>query len=132
MGVSNAPALPDAVKNVVSSASRAANPALQSIGIESKLLGFFGHPSRHPLAENYFSQAPMRWRDYIAKLALVPTSKTLERIGESEIDASDDDNAFRHSMIDHFARRGAKFSLMVQLCTDLDTMPVEDASKEWP
>ncbi|RST31665.1 catalase [Sphingomonas ginkgonis] len=128
-GVANAPAMPDSVKSAVSNVARATNALF---GNSSKILSFLGHPSRHPLAENYFSQAPLRWGDYVAKVAMVVSEETLAAISDEEIDASDDDNAFRHAMEAFFRRNGATFDFSVQLCTDLDKMPVEDASVEWP
>lgn len=130
-GVSNAPSMPDVFKSVVSSLSRATETLVETFGGESKLLTFLGHPSLHPLAENYFSQAPMRWGEYIAKIAFLPSGDTLRAIGETKIDASEDGNAFRHAMEDFFRRNTADFEMMVQLNTDLEAMPIEDAAKDW-
>ncbi len=33
---------------------------------------------------------------------------------------------------EHFARQRGEWELRVQLCTDIETMPIEDASVEWP
>lgn len=74
----------------------------------------------------------MRYGDYIAKVAAFPTQQTLAAIGEPKIDTSEDNDAFRHAMTAFFTRQGAEFDLRVQLCTNLDTMPVEDASVKWP
>lgn len=131
-GVANAPAMPQMLKSAVSNIARATNAALEAFGGESKILNFLGHPSLHPLAENYFSQAPMRWGDHVAKVAMAVSHDTLQAIGDAQIDASDDPNAFRNAMIEFFRSNGAEFTLQVQLCTDLETMPVEDASVEWP
>ena len=127
-GVSNAPAMPQMLKSAVSNVARVTNALF---GDSSKILSFLGHPSLHPLAENYFSQAPMRWGDHVAKIAFAVSDDTLQAVGEDKIDASDDDNAFRQAMTDFFAQRGAQFDLRVQLCTDLEAMPVEDATAEW-
>jgi len=132
LGVSNAPRMPDFIKGAVSNVARATEAVLEAVGGKSKLLGFLGHPSLHPLAENYFSQAPMRWGDYIAKVAMAVTDDTLAAIGDEKIDASDDPNAFRNAMESYFEAHGATFALMVQLNTDLDKMPIEDASVDWP
>ena len=35
-------------------------------------------------------------------------------------------------MVEFFRSNPAEFEVRVQLCTDLDAMPVEDASAEWP
>ena len=39
--------------------------------------------------------------------------------------------AMRDAVAGHFARSGAAYELRAQLCTDLDAMPVEDASVLW-
>lgn len=128
-GVSNAPSIPMGVKSVVSNVARATNALF---GNKGKILGFLGHPSVHPLAENYFSQAPLRWGDYVAKVVMAVSQETLDAIGDAKIDASDDPNAFRHAMINYFRNHDAVFELRVQLNTGLDDMPIEDASVEWP
>ena len=129
MGVSNAPKMPMFFKSAVSDIARGTNAV---IGNSSKILSFLGHPSLHPLAENYFSQVPLRWGANVAKVAFAVSEETLAAIGDKKIDASDDPNAFRHAMCDFFRDHGATFYLCVQLCTDLDAMPIEDASVEWP
>ena len=131
-GLSNTPPVPQAVKRVVSDASRLAESALEAIGASSPTLGFYGHPKNHPLADNYFSQAPLRWGDHIVKLAAVPSAATLAAAGEDPVDTSGRPNAFREETVALMARDGAEFDLRVQLCTDLDRMPVEDASVQWP
>lgn len=131
-GVSHAPSLSEGVKNVVSKVSRATEAALESVGLESKTMAFFGHPPLHPLAEPYFSQVPMRWGDFVAKIGFFPTQSTIDGLGWKEVDNTDDWNAFRDAMIVHFAERGAEFELRVQLATDLEVTPIEDASVEWP
>lgn len=132
MGASKAGGLPDAVKNVVSKVALGTNTVLDAVGAKSKILEFFGHPSQHPLGENYFSQAPFRYGDHIAKLALVPSDGVLATLGDTKIDPDGDPDAFRTAMIDYYSRHDASFDVRIQLCTDLDTMPVENAATEWP
>ena len=131
-GVSHAPSLPETVKGAVSKVARVTEAGLEAVGLESKTLGFFGHPPLHPLAEAYFSQVPMRWGDYVGKVGFFPSAETLASLAALEVDNSDDDDAFRTAMIAHFASHGAVFDLRVQLATDLETTPIEDASKVWP
>ncbi len=131
-GVSHAPSLPEGVKNVVSKIARGTEAALETVGLEAKTLAFFGHPPLHPLAEPYFSQVPMRWGDFVAKVGFFPTQATLDSLATAKIDNSADWNAFRDAMIAHFAEQGATFELRVQLATDPDTTPIEDAAVEWP
>lgn len=132
LGASKAGGMPDALKGAVSAVSRVTNAALDAVGAKSKILDFFGHPSQHPLGENYFTQAPFRYGDHVAKLAVVPTATTLAYLGDTKIDPAGDPDAFRTAMTNYFSRNAATFDVRVQLCTDLDTMPVEDAATEWP
>lgn len=131
-GVANAPSLPEALKGAVSKISRGTEAALEAVGLESKTLGFFGHPPMHPLAEAYFSQVPMRWGDYVAKVSFAPTQQTIESLAELKLDGPRAHDAFRDAMLAHFAAHGAAFDLRVQLATDPDETPIEDASVEWP
>lgn len=131
-GVSNAPAMPDAVKGAVSKAVRVGRAGLEKVGLKSKKLEFFGHPPLHPFAEAYFFQVPMRWGDFVGKVGFYPTEETIAGLDETSIKDRDDPNAFRSAMVEHFATGGAEFEMRVQLATDLKTTPVEDASKEWP
>ena len=54
----------------MSATSRATNAALNAVGLNSANLDFFGHPPFHPLAEAYYTQAPLRYGNYVAKLAV--------------------------------------------------------------
>jgi hypothetical protein len=130
-GVSHAPDLPEGVKKVVRDVSAATQTALKAVGLPSRSLGFFGHPPRHPLAETYFSQAPIRWGDHIGKLGLSPTEDTVDALIQTALELGGDPDVFRHAMVEQFAQTGAAFELRVQLSTDIDSMPIEDASVRW-
>ena len=131
-GVSNAPSMPEVVKSAISSVAHATETAIEAVGLESKTLDFFGHEPLHPLAEAYFSQVPMRWGDHVGKVGCFPTAETYDGLAKVKIDTHDDHDAFRDAMLDHFRSKGAAFELRVQLATDPETTPIEDASKEWP
>ncbi|ACK85586.1 catalase family protein [Methylorubrum extorquens] len=123
---------PEAIKQAVSATSRATNAALNAIGLNSANLDFFGHPPFHPLAEAYYTQTPLRYGDYVAKLAVRPvTDKLRDWIGKI-IDVSKDENALRSAVTDYFRTNPAEYEIAVQLCTDPKRMPIENASKEWP
>ncbi|SDN54770.1 hypothetical protein SAMN05216360_10980 [Methylobacterium phyllostachyos] len=123
--------IPDGVKAAISSVSRAGNAALDAVGAGSALLDFFGHPRVHPLAEAYFSQAPLRFGDYIAKLAVVPMGPAQRALADAPVEIGTDPDALRTATVGYLRDHDATFDVRVQLCTDLDRMPVEDASAEW-
>lgn len=131
-GIEKGVNLPETIKQAVSTASRAVNAALNAVGVNSPTLSFFGHTKRNPLADAYFSQAALRYGDYIAKIGLFPVSPHLLALVDKTVDTSADPDAFRHAVIDTLRSKDAEFELRVQLCTDLKTMPVEDASVQWP
>lgn len=123
--------MPQAVKQVVSGVSRVTNAALNAIGLNSANLDFYGHPRLHPLVEPYFTQAPIRYGDHVAKLGVFPDAARLRALAEEAFEIGDEDG-LRTAVVRYFRDNPAEFEVRVQLCTDLDTMPVEDASAEWP
>lgn len=131
-GIEKGTGMPEAVKQAVSSTARVANAALNAVGSDSPTFGFFGHTKRNPLADAYFSQAALRYGDYIAKMGLFPVSAELVAMVDQTLDTGADPDAFRHAVVDHMRVHGAEFELRVQLCTDSEAMPVENASVAWP
>lgn len=123
--------IPDGVKAAVSSVARAGNVALDAVGAGSAMLDFFGHPKVHPLAEAYFSQAPLRFGAYVAKLAVVPVGAAQRALAHATVDPARDPDALRTATVGYLREHDAEFDVRVQLCTDLDRMPVEDASVAW-
>ena len=127
----HAPRIPDVVKAAVSAVARAANKLLHRVGADSPTLDLFGHSRVHPLAEAYFTQAPIRYGDHLAKLAAVPVSPAQRALDGTSTDLGDPD-ALRTATVGFLRGHDAEFDIRVQLCTDLRAMPVEDASVEWP
>jgi hypothetical protein len=123
----------DSFKAAVAATAQVANKAIKAVkGSDVAVLDFFGHPPLHPLAESYHSQAALRWGDAIAKVALFPVSPGLVALADTRLDPKQDPDVFRHAVAEWFRSNEAVFEFRVQLCTDLDTMPVEDASVRWP
>lgn len=122
-------------KEVLSAVLRGAEAALEAIGAQSgKLKSLGGEPHAHPLGETYFSQTPYRYGDYIAKFSLAPVSPSLTELTGAPL-ATEGDDAQRAAVAGFFAEGGgapAEWELRVQLCVNLDEMPIEDASMEWP
>ena len=131
LGLEHMPQVPEAVKKVGTKAALAANEALHAMGGDSAHLDFLGHPRIHPLAEAYFSQVPLRYGDYVAKLAAVPASPAQAALRDDVLDTSEDDNVLRTATVNYLRDHDAVFDIRVQLCADLKTMPVEIANVEW-
>ena len=131
-GASKAPWVPEEAIIEGSRLARAAEGALEMFGLGNGNVRFFGRPPLHPASDTYYSQAPVRYGDYIAKIGAFPSAQTLDKIGDTAIDTSHDDNAFRTAMVNYFAENEAEYELRAQLCTDLETMPIENAAIPWP
>lgn len=127
----HAPQIPAAVKEGVSKTSFAGNKALHAVGKDSAHLDFVGSPRIHPLAEAYFTQAPIRYGDYIAKLAVVPVTQAQLALENDVLDTAQDENALRTATVNYLRGQDAVFDVRVQLCASLETMPIENATTEW-
>lgn len=125
-------ALPEGVKSAVSSTMRNLNRALHAFGTESALADFFGHPFSHPLADSYFSQAPIRYGDYVAKLGVVPATEGQRALSDWRLDPHQDADGFRHATVAFFREHDVVFELKAQLWADSEKQPIEDASVDWP
>ena len=124
--------LPEGAKSAASSTMRNLNKLLHAFGTESALADFFGHPYSHPLADSYFSQAPMRYGDYVAKLGAVPATDAQRALAEWQLDPNQDEDGFRHAAVAFFREHEVAFELKAQLWADAERQPIEDASVDWP
>ncbi|MBM6592726.1 catalase family protein [Microvirga pudoricolor] len=122
----------DRTKKVLSTVSRGLEHLIEAFGGESaKLKALGGHPATHILGETFFSQAALRWGDHIAKVSVAPVSPELVALTGTTV-SLDSPTALRDAVVDFFHRHGGVWEIRAQLCTDLETMPVEDASVLWP
>jgi len=116
----------EGAKEVISKVFKGVESALESVGKESaalKALG--GNPETHILGESFFAQLPLRFGDYIAKIGVVPASPNLKALTGTTVDTSKDADILRHETETFFDNETAVWHLQVQLCTDLEAMPVE-------
>jgi hypothetical protein len=121
------------LKRAFSALLRGTESVIETAGGESGTLkGLGGHPKTHPLGETFFSQVPFLYGPYIAKWSVVPVTPALQALKDSPVDLDDKPDGLRDAVNAYFATQGAEWELRVQLCTDLATMPIEDASVVWP
>lgn len=124
--------LPD-LKKAFSAVLRGTEQVVEALGGESGTLkGLGGHPITHPLGETFFSQVPFLYGPYVAKWSVAPVSPELVALRDAPVDLHGKPNGLRDVVNDFFAHHAAEWELRVQLCTDLKTMPIEDASVVWP
>jgi len=122
----------EGVKKAMSATFRVVESALEAVGGQSATLQTLGGAKPvHPLGETYYSQTPFRHGDYIAKVALFPVSPGLTRLTGDTVDITARPDALREVVRDEMIEHGGTWEFRVQLNTDLEKMPIEDASVVW-
>ncbi len=91
-----------------------------------------GQAETHILGETFYSQVPLRFGDFIAKIAVVPVSPELTALTNAPLEATGSPTAIRDAVVAFFRRQGGTWEVRAQLCTNLDDMPVENAATVWP
>jgi hypothetical protein len=125
-------ALPDGAMMMLNRSLRAARRVAQRSGRElPPKLRVFAEPNHHPLRQAFYTAAPVRFGDFVAKLRVAPTPETVAGATPAVIDDRGY-NAASEVVADYFASKPAEYEVSAQLCTDLGDMPIEDATVEWP
>lgn len=124
---------PQALKKIASSVLRGAEAFVEAFGSKSpKLNALGGHPQTHVLSHTFFSQVPILYGDYFAKVSLGPVSPELVALADAPFSLHGDPDGLRKAVSEFFAAQGGEWELRVQLSTDAEAMPIEDPRVEWP
>lgn len=90
-------------------------------------------PNTPLVAHRQYSQAAMRFGDYVAKLALVPVGDTQKALEAKELpEETNEKTGLRQNLEQFLQQNTATWELQAQLLEDLEQQPVEDARVEWP
>jgi hypothetical protein len=121
------------LKKVLSSVVRELEKVVEGVGGQnSTLLTLGGYPEIHILGDEFYTQGSMLYGDYIAKLALKPLSDNLRALTQQSLDLSGHPDGIREAVVEFFRTNSAEWDIQVQLCTNLETMPIENAAVIWP
>ncbi|GGQ83017.1 catalase family protein [Couchioplanes azureus] len=96
------------------------------------MLSFTSIPRRNLMLYTYWSMGAFRHGDYIAKIRAIPTPASAAGVSHPTVDVAADPEAYRTTLVAELGERAHSFELQAQLCTDVDLMPVENTSREWP
>jgi len=122
----------EGAKKLLSTVFRAAETVIEAVGGESAFLSTLGGAKPvHPLGATYYTQTPYRYGDYVAKVSLVPVSPWLKALADETIHAHGRPDALREVVRETLIEQGGSWALRVQLCTDLEAMPIEDSTVVW-
>jgi hypothetical protein len=116
---------PDTFQRLVAGTARGAKEVVEALGMTpGATLEGLARDNHHPLGETYHTQAAIRFGAHIR-------GRGLERQLAGRPVPVSGDGAMRDAVSAHFASQGAEYELSAKLCTDLATMPVEDAAVLW-
>ena len=119
-------------KQVLSAALRGVEKVVEAAGGQSATLtALGGHPETNPLGETYYSQVPILFGEYFGKICVRPASPALQALHRAPVELAHRPDGLRDAVASHFEEQGGEWELCVQLCTDISTMPIEDASVVW-
>ncbi len=124
---------PQVFKKALSTVMRGAESVLEAVGGQSATLkSMGGHPATNVLGETFYTMVPFLYGPYVAKLSVAPFSPALTALKDAPVAVSGHPDALRDAVRDFFANETGVWEVRVQLCTNRETMPVEDASVPWP
>jgi hypothetical protein len=89
-------------------------------------------PAVNLLLSSYWTMGAVRHGDFIAKVRITPDSGFAEAVLRREINPSLASEVIRPALVAELRERPYEFDIQVQLCADLQRMPVEDLTVEWP
>lgn len=123
----------EGLKKAFSAVARGTEKIIETFGGQSAtVISLGGQPETNILGETFYSQAPVLYGQYMCKVSVVPVSPGLTVLTKAPVDLQDKPNGLREAVVSHFNGQGGEWELRVQLCNDLDKMPIEDASVAWP
>ena len=84
------------------------------------------------LLSTYWTMGAVRHGEYVAKVRVAPAKEAAEKCVRRHLDPASAAEVFRPALVAELQERPFEFDLQVQLCVDLERMPVEDVTVEWP
>lgn len=123
----------ETAKKALSGVLRATEAVIEAFGGKSAtVLSLGGQPLTHVLGETFYSQTPFLYGANVAKFSLAPVSSGLTALTDQKVKIDGRADAHRDEVNAFFKDNGGEWELRVQLRTDAETMPIEDASEIWP
>ncbi len=123
---------PAFLQRALAGVARGVETAVEAVGLQpGATLRGLARDNDHLLGETYHSMAAIRFGDFIAKISVAPLSANIRALTGKDV-GTVGDSTMRDLVVEHFRTEGAEYQLRAQLCTDLETMPVEDAAILWP
>jgi hypothetical protein len=89
-------------------------------------------PAVNLLLSAYWTMGAVRHGDYIAKVRIAPVPAFADQVVLRTMVTTSAPEVYRPALIAELQARAYEFDIQVQLCADLERMPVQDVTVEWP
>jgi hypothetical protein len=89
-------------------------------------------PPLNLLLSTHWTMGAVRHGDYVAKVSFAPTKESTDQVTRRVLDPTSAPEIYRPALVAELAEHSCEYDLQVQLCVDLEKMPVEDLTVEWP
>jgi hypothetical protein len=89
-------------------------------------------PAVNLLLSSYWTMAAVRHGEYVAKVRITPDPASAAAVVQRDIDRTAAEEVYRPALVAELQARPYAFDIQIQLSTDLERMPVEDVTVEWP
>lgn len=110
--------------------------------IDTRILARIGRPlpetlrvfikeNTHILGDTFYTSAPLRYGKYVAKMLYAPSSAEVRALAGQPTPDYRGVNALQDMAVDFFDSHSAEYELRVQLCTNIDRMPIDNATTAW-
>ena len=98
----------EGVKKVMSAAMRGMQQLVEvTTGQENATIATLGgQPETHILGETFYSQVPLLYGDYIAKIAIAPATPELKALTKAPLQVNGVPNALREAVVEFFRQNG--------------------------
>lgn len=83
------------------------------------------------LLSSYWTMGAVRHGEYVAKVRVAPAKESAEKVVRRLLDPMSAPDIYRSALAAELKEHSYEFDLQVQLCVDLEKMPVEDLTVEW-
>lgn len=122
---------PDRGMLVVNAVLRGAKRLLKRFGADlPDSVGLFAGENTNTLGETFYSAAPLRFGDYVAKISVAPSSASVTALTGKTVSADAGPDAHTEAVKDFFRDNSAEYVVSAQLLTDAGTMTIEDAIED--
>jgi hypothetical protein len=96
----------EGAKKAASAVLRGLETVFEAFGHKSPVTSLGGQRETHILGDTFYSQVPLLWGPYLAKVSVAPVSPELRALTDAPISVKGKPNGIREAVVNFFRRKG--------------------------